>query len=133
MIFVIEADEYDRMFLGLRPYLALVTNVEHDHPDCYPTPRDFYLAFREFTRQVQPGGVLVACADDSGAAQLLAEAHSSGLKIVSWACAGPRLSGKPAAECRWRSMSSARLPLVERGALQGPGDNVRNAPAALCG
>ena len=35
--FVIEADEYDRMFLGLQPVVAIVTNVEHDHPDCFPS------------------------------------------------------------------------------------------------
>ena len=40
--FVIEADEYDYMFLGLRPHIAVVTNIEHDHPDCFPTPDDFY-------------------------------------------------------------------------------------------
>ena len=38
--FVIEADEYDRMFLGLKPRIAVITNVEHDHPDCYPTFED---------------------------------------------------------------------------------------------
>ena len=54
--FVIEADEYDRMFLGIRPYIAIVTNVEHDHPDCYPTPEDFYQAFQEFAGRVQAGG-----------------------------------------------------------------------------
>ena len=36
--FVLEADEYDRMFLGLNPTCAAITNVEWDHPDCYPTP-----------------------------------------------------------------------------------------------
>ena len=34
--FVIEADEYDHMFLGLNPYLSVVTNVEYDHPDLFP-------------------------------------------------------------------------------------------------
>ena len=34
--FVIEADEYDRMF-SAHPTIAVVTNVEHDHPDCFPT------------------------------------------------------------------------------------------------
>jgi UDP-N-acetylmuramate--alanine ligase len=32
-VFVIEADEYDRMFLGLLPTIEVVTNIEHDHPD----------------------------------------------------------------------------------------------------
>src|SRR5262245_43239254 len=46
--FVVEADEYDRMFLGLKPMVAVVTNVEHDHPDCYPTLADMQEAFRAF-------------------------------------------------------------------------------------
>ena len=56
-LFVIEADEYDRMFLGLSPYIEVVTNLEHDHPDCYPTPADFYAAFEAFAARLAPGGV----------------------------------------------------------------------------
>ena len=43
--FVIEADEYDRMFLGLKPQIEVVTNLEHDHPDCFPTFADMYSEF----------------------------------------------------------------------------------------
>ena len=46
--FVIEADEYDRMFLGLNPDVIVVTYLEHDHPDCFPTPQVYYQAFVEF-------------------------------------------------------------------------------------
>ena len=49
-MFVIEADEYDRRFLGLKPDIAVITNIEHDHPDCYPTPQDFFDALYEFAR-----------------------------------------------------------------------------------
>jgi len=66
--FVIEADEYDRAFLALRPSLAVVTNVEHDHPDCYPTPEDFRSAFREFAGRVE--GTLIVCAEDAVASSL---------------------------------------------------------------
>ena len=76
-VFVIEADEYDRMFLGLNPDIAVVTNIEHDHPDCFPTPEDFYRAFVEFSRQIPEQGILLACRDDAGALRLLEE--SSGL------------------------------------------------------
>ena len=65
--FIIEADEYDRMFLGLRLEIAVVTNVEWDHVDCYPTPGDFAAAFRQFVAQLPPQGLLVVCADDAGA------------------------------------------------------------------
>jgi UDP-N-acetylmuramate--alanine ligase len=69
--FVVEADEYDRMFLGLNPTIAVVTNLEHDHPDCYPTPADFYQAFAAFAARLVPGGMLLACNDDPGARRLL--------------------------------------------------------------
>lgn len=82
--FVIEADEYDRMFLGLRPQIAVVTNVEHDHPDCYPTPEDFFQAFSEFAGRILPGGLLLACTDDTGAARLLAEAKSRGQRTTAY-------------------------------------------------
>jgi UDP-N-acetylmuramate--alanine ligase len=61
--FVIEADEYDGMFLGLNPTWAIVTNMEHDHPDCYPTPADYVGAFYAFAAQIKPGGGLLVCGD----------------------------------------------------------------------
>ncbi|MGH2499229.1 MAG: UDP-N-acetylmuramate--L-alanine ligase, partial [Candidatus Limnocylindria bacterium] len=69
-VLVIEADEYDRAFHALRPEVAIVTNVEHEHVDVYPTAHDVEEAFRAFVSGVVPGGALVACADDEGAARL---------------------------------------------------------------
>mgnify|MGYP001765419363 CR=1 FL=1 len=81
---VIEADEYDRMFLGLKPTLAVVTNIEHDHPDCYPTQEDFYQAFAAFSRCIRSGGLLLACGDDPGAARLMADASSAGIRALAY-------------------------------------------------
>lgn len=81
--FVIEADEYDRTFLGLRPAIAVVTNVEMDHPDCYPTYADVQAAFAAFVDRVVPGGVVVACGDDPGAESVLASARA-GLRVVRY-------------------------------------------------
>ena len=61
--FVVEADEYDRMFLGLHPGVIVLTNVEYDHPDCYPTPADYLQAFVDFIKTLTPNGLLIACAD----------------------------------------------------------------------
>jgi len=74
--FVVEADEYDRMFLGLQPTVAVVTNVEHDHPDIYPTFLEMQEAFRAFVQLLPADGLLVACADDPFARRL-AEARRS--------------------------------------------------------
>jgi len=65
--FVIEADEYDSMFLGLNPLIAVVTNVEHDHPDCYPTPQVYFQAFQNFIGKLKPRGMVILCADNPGA------------------------------------------------------------------
>ncbi len=70
--FVIEADEYDYMFLGLQPYAAVVTNVEHDHPDMFPTAEDFHEAFRRFVGQLRPDGFLLAYAGNPGSRRLAA-------------------------------------------------------------
>ncbi|MBG0788089.1 MAG: UDP-N-acetylmuramate--L-alanine ligase [Anaerolineaceae bacterium] len=75
--FVIEADEYDNMFLGLAPKIAIVTNVEHDHPDCFPTPQDYRKAFKAFLGKVRPDGLAFICQDDPGAAALGVEMSAS--------------------------------------------------------
>lgn len=87
--FVIEADEYDRMFLGLRPDIAVITNVEHDHPDCFPTPREFHQAFVDFAGLLRPGGVLLVCGDDPGAVQLAGNEHLSDRSIFIYGLGGP--------------------------------------------
>jgi UDP-N-acetylmuramate--alanine ligase len=61
-VFVVEADEYDHAFLGINPETAVITNVEHDHPDCYPTFEDFRSAFEEFAKSVT--GTLIVCRED---------------------------------------------------------------------
>ncbi len=96
--FVIEADEYDHMFLGLKPKLAVVTNIEHDHPDCYPTPEDFFRAFDEFASQVGSDGTLLVCTNDRGASRLGRLASGRGQKVLSYAIceANQEPSGGPA-------------------------------------
>lgn len=82
--FVIEADEYDRMFLGLRPKIAVVTNVEHDHPDCYPTWGEMATAFEAFTHLLPDDGLLVVCADDEPAFALGQERWRAGGPVTSY-------------------------------------------------
>lgn len=49
--FVYECDEFDRNFLSFEPHTSLITGVDWDHPDIYPTREDYYAAFREFLQQ----------------------------------------------------------------------------------
>ncbi|MEN6479673.1 MAG: UDP-N-acetylmuramate--L-alanine ligase [Anaerolineales bacterium] len=74
--FVIEADEYERMFLGLAPWLAVVTNIEMDHPDCFTGLEAMGEAFGAFVAQVQPNGLVVACGDQVTVRQALASASA---------------------------------------------------------
>lgn len=69
--FVAEADESDGSFLNYAPLVAVVTNVEPDHLDHWGTREAFEDAFVAFARRVRHGGLLVACADDPGAARLV--------------------------------------------------------------
>ncbi|HSW77717.1 MAG TPA: Mur ligase domain-containing protein [Candidatus Chromulinivoraceae bacterium] len=51
--FVYECDEFDRNFLHFTPYLSLLTSIDYDHPDVYPTKGDYMAAFRQFVSQSQ--------------------------------------------------------------------------------
>ena len=70
-LYVVEADEYDRSFLALKPTVAVVTNVEADHLDTYGALQGVVDGFREFLDGLQPDGHAVICADDPGANGLL--------------------------------------------------------------
>lgn len=61
--FVIEADEYDRAFLGLRPKCQVITSIEMDHPDIYRDLDDVAKAFREFMKNVSPDGQVFGYGD----------------------------------------------------------------------
>lgn len=49
--FVYEADEYDRNFLAFEPHMSIITGVDWDHPDIYPTRDEYNAAFRDFLEQ----------------------------------------------------------------------------------
>ena len=56
---VVEADEYDRSFLQLTPYCAVITATDADHLDIYGTRENMVEAFRQFASQIHPDGTLV--------------------------------------------------------------------------
>lgn len=56
---VVEADEYDRSFHHLRPYVAVVTATDPDHLDIYGTEEAYLESFAHFTELIQPGGTLI--------------------------------------------------------------------------
>jgi len=68
---VAEADEFDRSFLELTPVVAVITNVEADHLDCYRDLADIQDAFATFANRVPFYGAVVACVDDAGVREIL--------------------------------------------------------------
>ncbi len=58
-IIVTEADEYDRSFLKLFPYIAIVTSVDADHLDVYITHDEVIKSFNQFTQQINENGILI--------------------------------------------------------------------------
>lgn len=144
--FVIEADEYDRMFLGLQPRIEVITNLEHDHPDCYPTFEEMFAAFEQFVNLLPSDGTLIACAEDEGSASLLPRARKGGRSVMAYSVQSEMTINSP----QW--MQARNLKPNEKGgftfiattniakagaetvtvALQVPGEhNVLNSLAAL--
>lgn len=143
--FVIEADEYDRTFLGLKPRIAIVTNLEHDHPDCYPTFEDMFAAFESFVDLLPADGTLIVCSDDSGATSLIPRARKAGIAVIGYAVQGELTINSPnwiqARALKPNSLGGFSFEVASnlsgdlssaRVDLRVPGEhNVRNALAVL--
>jgi UDP-N-acetylmuramate--alanine ligase len=84
--FLIEADEYQHTFLSLEPEIAVITNIEHDHPDIFPNLRFLRLAFGDFVDRIRPDGLLVACNDDKVAHAVAASFHANGGRLALYGC-----------------------------------------------
>lgn len=80
--FVIEADEYDRAFLGLRPAIAVVTSIEMDHPDIYRDVDEVASAFRKFMRLVPREGIVIGWGDAERVARELKQV--AGTRVVRY-------------------------------------------------
>jgi UDP-N-acetylmuramate--alanine ligase len=74
--FIAETCEYRRHFLNFRPRRIVLTSIESDHQDFYPTFEDIYAAFLDYLRLLPKGGELIYCADDAGAARAARDIRS---------------------------------------------------------
>ena len=83
-LFVIEADEYDNMFLGLKPQIEVVTSLEHDHPDFFPTFDVMVQSFQTFTNLLPADGTLIVCAEDAGASALIPHVRKAGRNVIAY-------------------------------------------------
>jgi UDP-N-acetylmuramate--alanine ligase len=83
-IFVAEADESDGSLLEYSPDVAVVTNVEADHLDFFGTEAAYAAVFDKFVDRLRPGGALVVCVDDEGAAALAARSAADGVRVLRY-------------------------------------------------
>lgn len=83
-LFVIEADEYDYMFLGLYPKFSVITNLEHDHPDCFPTFENYLDAFGAFLAKTDQQGKAILCGDDLGVIRLMSRFSTELDRVITY-------------------------------------------------
>ena len=82
-IFVAETCEYQRHFMSFCPQKIILTSVESDHEDYYPTYEDIRNAFVDFVCKLPEGGEVIYCADDKGACETVALAREKRPDIVA--------------------------------------------------
>jgi UDP-N-acetylmuramate--alanine ligase len=70
-VFVAEACEFDHSFHNLRPRVAIITNIEEDHLDCYAGIDDIVASFRTFARLVPADGLIIANGQDARVGQAI--------------------------------------------------------------
>src|SRR5699024_481483 len=140
--FVAVADESDGSFLAYTPQVAVVTNIEADHLDHYGSAEAVREAFVQFAGRIRPGGLLVACSDDPGAAELLRQAAQRGVRTLAYGTAEEGGSPEVRLELARLGPESSDVILHGPGVPAGgplpvhiavPGEhNARNAVAAWC-
>jgi UDP-N-acetylmuramate--alanine ligase len=85
--FVAEADESDGSLLEYTPDVAVVTNIESDHLDFYGSTDAYVGVFDSFIERLAPGGALVVCTDDPGAAALAQRSAELGVRVLRYGAA----------------------------------------------
>lgn len=146
--FVIEGDEYDTAFfektakfLHYRAEVVILTSIEHDHIDIYPTLESYVSAFEGLLARLPPNGLLVANAADALVRAVVDRALGEDPRVAWYALEGDDTAGKPP---HWLAAPASvteagtTFDLFAGGVLAGrfllplPGrHNLRNAVAAL--
>jgi UDP-N-acetylmuramate--alanine ligase len=130
---VAEADESDRSFLKLSPILAVVTNLDREHMDCYADMADVEQAFLTFMDKVPFYGAVTACLDDPLLRSILPRAHRRifSYGIAAGACYRVQILAQ-------QQGSHSRFHVATEGGQLGPFElhvpgrhNVLNATAAV--
>ena len=135
---VAEADESDRSFLKLSPILAVVTNLDREHMDCYHDMDDVERAFLDFMNRVPFYGAVTACIDNPLLKCILPRARRRVFTYGESQDADYRLSISPVTEPQAGSLPYARFSVSTKEMTLGPFElhvpgrhNVLNASAAV--
>jgi len=129
---VVESDESDGSFLKLSPILAVVTNIDREHLDHYPSITEIRAAFLEFIQKVPFYGAAILCLDDENVQQLFPMVNR---RVVSYGRSQQAMLQITNEDCgAFESRFSVRARGRDLGAfhLRVPGaHNVLNATAAI--
>ena len=126
--FVAEADESDGSLLEYTPDVAVVTNIEADHLDFFGSAEAYGAVFDDFVERLKPGGALVVCTDDPGAAALAERTAALGIRVLRYGSDSDASrwrarcwTGSSRAPARWRTSSwpANAHPRVMRLAVPG--------------
>ncbi|MBR1402694.1 MAG: UDP-N-acetylmuramate--L-alanine ligase [Treponema sp.] len=131
--FVAETCEYQRHFMAFEPKKIILTSVESDHQDYYPTYEDIRSAFVDYICKLPNGGQVIFCADDKGACEAvaLAKEKRSDIQAIGY---GEKAAGdyKLTFGRVENGVHYFTVAFLGECAICVPGDhNVRNATAAL--
>lgn len=116
--FVAEADESDGSLLEYSPDIAVVTNIEADHLDFFGSVEAYVAVFDEFVARLRPGGVLVACADDPGAAGLADRAEAAGVRVLRYGTG--TAANLAAGLVNWEQQGTGSVATIQLAGEPGP-------------
>lgn len=131
---VVEACEFRSSFLELSPKIAVVTNVDWDHPDCFPTPESVVDVFRQFIAKLPEDGYMITNGDDQRCESLTSHSKATVIRFgMDPQCDLRATKIRPSereigsvTEVLWRGQPVAEL------CLRVPGvHNIYNALAAM--
>jgi UDP-N-acetylmuramate--alanine ligase len=120
--FVAEADESDGSLVQYEPDIAVVTNVEVDHLDFFGSEQAYVDVFDAFMERIKPGGALVVCVDDPGAAALAERTSALGIRVLRYGSASGSGDGHDLAGALldWQQRGTSAVATVQLAGESGP-------------
>ncbi|MEH3140129.1 MAG: UDP-N-acetylmuramate--L-alanine ligase [Mycobacterium kyogaense] len=117
--FVAEADESDGSLVQYRPDIAVVTNIEADHLDFFGSEEAYVAVFDAFAERLRPGGAVVVCTDDPGAAAFAERTAALGIRVLRYGTGPAAGDGLAGALVDWRQRGTGAIATVS---LAGEGE-----------